>query len=297
MRPPGSHKRRASSLPSTFAPFANARAFQISDLGENRDDNLPYSLRNRANTPDLDPDALIEQAANRRLNIQSVTTNTIKRENVHLVTFTHVVEQLAKTWSVSCSGRATIATNPGDLILDSFAGSGTTGAVAQKMGRRWIMVEIGDHADTHIVPRLRKVLDGSDRGGISKAVGWQGGGGFRYYTLAPSLLARDPYGNLVIAPEYDGPMLARAMCAHLGFTYAPSTNEAECPAVRAQIVADVIAAQAAAAAAAPQGEMLAAPPAADVALIVEEVTSSVADHTIAIPEIVVLTRSAAPVRR
>ena len=119
----------------------------------------------------------------------------------------------------------TIATNPGDLVLDSFAGSGTTGAVAQKMGRRWIMVEIGDHADTHIVPRLRKVIDGSDQGGISKAVGWQGGGGFRYYTLAPSLLARDPYGNLVISKEYDGPMLARAMCGHLGFTYCPSADE------------------------------------------------------------------------
>jgi adenine-specific DNA-methyltransferase len=119
----------------------------------------------------------------------------------------------------------TIATNPGDLVLDSFAGSGTTGAVAQKMGRRWIMVEIGDHADTHIVPRLRKVIDGSDQGGISKAVGWQGGGSFRYYTLAPSLLARDPYNNLVISKEYDGPMLARAMCGHLGFTYAPSADE------------------------------------------------------------------------
>lgn len=120
-----------------------------------------------------------------------------------------------------------IATNPGDLVLDSFAGSGTTGAVAQKMGRRWIMVEIGDHADTHIVPRLTKVIDGSDQGGISKALGWQGGGGFRYYTLAPSLLARDPYGNLVISAEYDAAMLARAMCRHLGFDYAPGTGEAD----------------------------------------------------------------------
>lgn len=75
-------------------------------------------------------------------------------------------------------------TKPGDLVLDSFAGSGTTGAVAHKMGRRWIMIEVGDHADTHIVPRLRKVIDGSDQGGISKSVGWQGGGGFRYYRLA-----------------------------------------------------------------------------------------------------------------
>lgn len=120
-----------------------------------------------------------------------------------------------------------IATNPGDLVLDSFAGSGTTGAVAHKMGRRWIMVEIGDHADTHIVPRMAKVIDGSDQGGISKAVGWQGGGGFRYFTLAPSLLARDRWGNLVISEAYNPAMLAEAMCKHLGFAYAPSQDEGE----------------------------------------------------------------------
>ena len=118
-------------------------------------------------------------------------------------------------------------TNPGDLVLDSFAGSGTTGAVAHKMGRRWIMVEIGDHADTHIVPRLKKVIDGTDQGGISKAVEWQGGGGFRYYTLAPSLLAKDKWGNWVVAKDYDANMLAAAMCKHLGFTYAPSEDEGE----------------------------------------------------------------------
>jgi adenine-specific DNA-methyltransferase len=120
-----------------------------------------------------------------------------------------------------------LATNPGDLVLDSFAGSGTTGAVAHKMGRRWIMVEIGDHADTHIVPRLTKVVDGEDAGGVTKAVGWQGGGGFRYYTLAPSLLERDRWGNWVIAREYNAAMLAEAMCKHLGFTYAPAQDEAE----------------------------------------------------------------------
>lgn len=84
-----------------------------------------------------------------------------------------------------------ICTNQGDLVLDSFAGSGTTGAVAHKMGRRWIMVELGEHAQTHIVPRMRKVVDGADPGGITKAVDWQGGGGFRYYYLAPSLLEQD----------------------------------------------------------------------------------------------------------
>ena len=120
-----------------------------------------------------------------------------------------------------------IATNPGDLVLDSFAGSGTTGAVAQKMGRRWIMVEIGDHADTHIVPRLRKVVDGEDQGGISEAVEWQGGGGFRYFELAPSLLEKDKWGNWVVAKRYNPDMLAAAMCKHLGFTYAPSEDEGE----------------------------------------------------------------------
>ncbi len=120
-----------------------------------------------------------------------------------------------------------IGSNPGDLVLDSFAGSGTTGAVAHKMGRRWIMVEIGEHADTHVLPRLQKVIDGTDQGGISKAVDWKGGGGFRYFTLAPSLLSQDKYGNWVIAKDYNPAMLAEAMCKHMGFTYAPSPNPQE----------------------------------------------------------------------
>lgn len=74
-----------------------------------------------------------------------------------------------------------IATNPGDIVLDCFAGSGTTGAVAHKMGRRWIMIEIGEHAKTHIIPRLKKVIDGEDSGGITQSVNWQGGGGFKFY--------------------------------------------------------------------------------------------------------------------
>ena len=114
-----------------------------------------------------------------------------------------------------------MATNPGDLVLDSFAGSGTTGAVAHKMGRRWIMIELGDHCHTHIIPRLQKVIDGSDQGGISRAVNWKGGGGFRYYRLAPSLLQKDKYGNWVISKEYNAEMLAEAMCKHEGFHYAP----------------------------------------------------------------------------
>jgi adenine-specific DNA-methyltransferase len=117
-----------------------------------------------------------------------------------------------------------ISTNPGDLVLDSFAGSGTTGAVAHKMGRRWIMVELGEHCHTHIIPRLQKVITGEDRGGISKAVNWQGGGGFRYYKLAPSLIINDRWGNPVVNPEYNAAMLAEALCKLEGFVYAPSES-------------------------------------------------------------------------
>jgi adenine-specific DNA-methyltransferase len=115
-----------------------------------------------------------------------------------------------------------LATNPNDLVLDSFAGSGTTGAVAHKMGRRWIMVELGEHCHTHIIPRLQKVIDGADPGGITGAVNWQGGGGFRYYRLAPSLVVNDRWGNAVINPEYDAAQLAEALCKLEGFSYAPS---------------------------------------------------------------------------
>jgi adenine-specific DNA-methyltransferase len=115
-----------------------------------------------------------------------------------------------------------LSTNPGDLVLDSFAGSGTTGAVAQKMGRRWIMIELGEHCHTHIIPRLQKVINNEDPGGITKTVNWQGGGGFRYYKLAPSLLEKDKYDNWIISPKYNAAMLAEAMCKLMGFTYFPS---------------------------------------------------------------------------
>lgn len=115
-----------------------------------------------------------------------------------------------------------LSTEPGDLVLDSFAGSGTTGAVAHKMCRRWIMVELGSHCDSHILPRLRSVVDGREASGITSAVGWQGGGGFRFYRLAPSLLERDKWGNWVINRSYNKEMLAEAMCKLHGFTYAPS---------------------------------------------------------------------------
>jgi len=115
-----------------------------------------------------------------------------------------------------------IATDFGDWVLDSFAGSGTTGAVAHKMGRRWIMVELGEHCHTHIIPRMKKVIDGEDPGGITKAVDWKGGGGFRYYRVGPTLIVEDEWGNPVINKEFNAAMLAEAMCKLEGFSYAPS---------------------------------------------------------------------------
>jgi adenine-specific DNA-methyltransferase len=115
-----------------------------------------------------------------------------------------------------------LATRPGDWVLDSFAGSGTTGAVAHKMGRRWVMVELEETCHTHIIPRLRKVMDGADAGGVTESTGWKGGGGFRYSRLAPSLLEKDKFGNWVISKEYDRHMLAEAVCKLEGFAYEPS---------------------------------------------------------------------------
>ena len=120
-----------------------------------------------------------------------------------------------------------LASGPGDIVLDSFAGSGTTGAVAHKMARRWIMVEVGEHCDTHVAPRLQKVVDNNDAGGITETAEWRGGGGFHYFRIAPSLLEQDKYGNWVISRDYKPEMLAEAMCKHMGFTYAPSQNPDE----------------------------------------------------------------------
>jgi adenine-specific DNA-methyltransferase len=118
-----------------------------------------------------------------------------------------------------------LATEKGDWVLDSFAGSGTTGAVAHKMGRRWIMVELGDHCHTHIIPRIKRVIEGEDTGGITPAAHWKGGGGFRYFRLASSLLEKDRWGNWVINKEYNAAMLAEAVCKLEGFTYAPSEEQ------------------------------------------------------------------------
>lgn len=117
-----------------------------------------------------------------------------------------------------------LGSNPGDLVLDSFLGSGTTAAVAHKMGRRWIGIELGEHCDTHCVPRLKKVIDGEDAGGITKSANWRGGGGFRYYNLAPSLVKFDEWGNPVINKDFNENMLVRALCKVEGFNFDPSPD-------------------------------------------------------------------------
>ena len=119
----------------------------------------------------------------------------------------------------------TLGSNKGDLVLDSFLGSGTTAAVAHKMGRRWIGVELGEHCYTHCIPRLQKVVDG-EQGGISKAVNWQGGGGFKFYELASSLLKQDKYGNWIIDKDiYNSDMLAAAVAKLNGYEYAPDEKD------------------------------------------------------------------------
>ena len=118
----------------------------------------------------------------------------------------------------------TLGSNEGDLVLDSFLGSGTTAAVAHKMGRKYIGIEMGDHAYTHCKVRLDKVIDGSDHGGISKSVDWQGGGAYKFYELAPSLINKDGFDEYVINKEYDADMLASAVALHEGFTYSPDSE-------------------------------------------------------------------------
>lgn len=114
-----------------------------------------------------------------------------------------------------------IATNPGDLVLDSFLGSGTTAAVAHKMGRRYIGIEMGSHAYTHCKVRLDKVIAGEDPGGITKSAKWEKGGGYRFYELAPTLINEDAFGEAVINPDYDADMLAAGVALHEGFAYHP----------------------------------------------------------------------------
>lgn len=118
-----------------------------------------------------------------------------------------------------------LGSNVDDWVLDSFAGSGTSGAVAHKKGRKWIMVELGDHAETHIIPRMQKVVDGEDQGGISKAMDWKGGGGFKYFELGDSLFVRDKDLRLtVINPKVYNGALIRAVLKVEGFKLANPDN-------------------------------------------------------------------------
>ena len=117
-----------------------------------------------------------------------------------------------------------MCSEPCDLVLDSFLGSGTTAATALKLNRRWIGVELREHCFSHCIPRLNCVIDGTDSGGISKAVDWHGGGGYKFYELAPTLIVKDKYGNPVFSDKYNPTMLAAAVAKINGFVYAPSSE-------------------------------------------------------------------------
>ena len=112
-----------------------------------------------------------------------------------------------------------ISTNENDIVLDSFLGSGTTCAVAHKMNRKWIGIEMGEHIYSHCIPRLNSIIDNQDFSGITSEVNWNGGGGYKFYELAPSLLNKDKFDNWVISDEYDADMLAEAMAKHNGFKF------------------------------------------------------------------------------
>ena len=115
-----------------------------------------------------------------------------------------------------------IGSNENDLVLDSFLGSGTTCAVAHKMNRKYIGIEMGEHAYTHCKVRLDKVISGEDKGGITKNVNWQGGGAYRFYELAPTLINEDKFGEMVINKEYSPEMLANAVALHEGYNFNPN---------------------------------------------------------------------------
>lgn len=118
-----------------------------------------------------------------------------------------------------------IATEEGDLVLDSFLGSGTTCAVAHKMKRKWIGIEMGEHIYTHCISRLNDVINGNDVLGVSKQCNWTGGGGYKFYELAPTLIKKDKFGEDIINPDYNAEMLASAIAIHEGFEYQPSKDK------------------------------------------------------------------------
>lgn len=116
-----------------------------------------------------------------------------------------------------------MATNEGDIVLDSFLGSGTTVAVAHKMGRKYIGIELGDHCYSHCKKRLDRVINGEDRGGVTTKYNWQGGGGYKFYELAEPLLVKNPTLPIYqLNSSYTWDMVCEAICKIEGFTYAPS---------------------------------------------------------------------------
>lgn len=117
-----------------------------------------------------------------------------------------------------------MTTEPGDLVLDSFLGSGTTAATATKLQRTWIGVELGDHCYTHCIPRLKTVIDGTDAGGITEVAKWHGGGGYKFYELAPTLIVKDEHGNDVFSDKYNAQMLVVAVAKVNGYFYAPDPD-------------------------------------------------------------------------
>lgn len=117
-----------------------------------------------------------------------------------------------------------IGSSEGDIVLDSFLGSGTTAAVAHKMKRRWIGIEMGDQAYTHCKVRLDKVISNQDSGEITTEVNWKGGGGYKFYEVAPTLIKKDTFGQHIINPEYNPEMLASAVAKHEGYVFNPHEN-------------------------------------------------------------------------
>jgi adenine-specific DNA-methyltransferase len=117
-----------------------------------------------------------------------------------------------------------IGSDEGDIVLDSFLGSGTTMAVAHKMNRNWIGIEMGNQAYTHCKVRIDKVIDNEDQGEITNLVDWKGGGGYKFYELAPTLIKEDNFGQVIINPEYNGDMLASAVAKHEGYIFNPDST-------------------------------------------------------------------------
>lgn len=116
-------------------------------------------------------------------------------------------------------------TDEGDLVLDSFGGSGTTAAVAHKMKRRWITIEQGEQCYSHCHYRLKRVIDGIDESGISKVVKWNRGGGFQFYKLAPELFVKDKFGRWIINKDYTTEMIEESIAKYHGFEYNKTVDE------------------------------------------------------------------------